>query len=479
MPFFPPKHCSVPLVGAVVAVCAVATTCLERDARADYSDPGPLTTTTSALAPDAGGAPSGDLVVPDGPGPYPLIVASHGWSAAAEQQLGWAQHFASYGFVVAVPSFPDTIMPNAETDQGIIRGLLAYYGDPATASPAQGKVDRSRVGLEGHSAGGLATTIASAAVKPRATVLFDPVDANDAGAAAYATICSPVLGIFANPSSCNNDSEWSSFKTTSLGPQILFSVVGSTHCDGENTPRSLCGGVCGGAADAQRQLEYARYATAFFLAELTGDGNARAALSQSALAADTKISGVIVTNAPSCTSVPMMDAGGTSGGGSGGDGGAAVGPGDGGQPGWHDAGTGGSRDAGQRDASTAPAPGDAPSPASSGCTCTAQGGGGGGAEASLLMAWLVAWRPARWRRASGSSRQPAPRRPPCASLGRGVNWLAPHHDRCVLAGPGSLAIARGTTSTARHRVGRQPGVERPFAGAIEDDEHEAGSRHAT
>lgn len=269
-------------------------------ARADYADPGPEAFAVSALSP-TGGATGGSLVVPSSPGPYPLLVLSHGFSASADNQLGWAKHFASYGFVAVVPSFPSTFSPNHAVNAGIVEQLVALYINPATASAAQGKVDGAHVGLEGHSAGGLATTLAAAKVAPQAIVLFDPVDANDLAKPVYATLCSPVLDLFAGASGCNNQAGWKPFAATAQGPVLFADVVGSNHCDGEDAPRSLCGPFCGGGgADAGRQKVYARWATAMFLAYLKGDAAAKTALTKGPMSADPGLSGVTEQSAPPC-----------------------------------------------------------------------------------------------------------------------------------------------------------------------------------
>jgi dienelactone hydrolase len=254
-----------------------------------------------------GGAAGGKLVVPNAAGVYPLIVASHGFSATADNQVGWAEHFASYGFVVAVPTFPGGFSPDHVKNGVIIKTIVAELDTADT--PAKGKIDKTRVGLEGHSAGGLATTLAAADLSPGATVLFDPVDNSNLGKTAYAKLCGPVVALFANPSMCNNSAGWFDFRTTAKGPTTSFRVKNSTHCDGENAPRSLCGFTCGGAAEPSRQNVYARYATAFFLANLKGDGDAAAVLALGALTADTAIGESSVGGGPSCVTPGMADAG--------------------------------------------------------------------------------------------------------------------------------------------------------------------------
>lgn len=223
---------------------------------------------------------------PKGAGSHPLVIASHGFSANGDNQLGWAKHFASWGFVVAVPSFASTFSPDHQANAKVIAALVADLGGAGV-----------KVGLEGHSAGGLSTALAAVDVKPDAVVLFDPVDNSDLGKAASPKVVAPTLGIFAGPSSCNMQAAWRSFVTTTNAPVLAFDVKGSTHCDGENAPRSLCALGCGGGADSGRQDAYAHYATAFLLANLTGDTKAKAALLEADT--DTELSGVVRTQTAS------------------------------------------------------------------------------------------------------------------------------------------------------------------------------------
>ncbi|MCA9585105.1 MAG: hypothetical protein KC657_07095 [Myxococcales bacterium] len=248
---------------------------------------------------------STQIVAPTAAGSYPLIVASHGFSATGDNQIGWARHFASWGFVVAVPSFPSPFSPNHAVNAGIIGDLVTSL---TGANAAANKVKPGPFGLEGHSAGGLATALAAAKISPAAVVLFDPVDNADAGKSAYASMCAPVLSIFAGPSSCNNQAAWRAFASATKSELVSFGVKGSTHCDGENAPRGLCSTFCGGAASPTRQEAYAHYATALFLAKLAGDARGVTALADAAVTADTDLEGV-VRAAATCTAAPGSDAG--------------------------------------------------------------------------------------------------------------------------------------------------------------------------
>jgi dienelactone hydrolase len=270
----------------------------------DYSAPGPEAFTTTDFANGTSGSLGGKLVVPNRAGKYPLLVNTHGFSGNAAQQLGWGEHFASYGFVAVVPSMPGGLPPDHRGNGDIIRALALLFSDPTYVSPAQGKVDAERIGLSGHSAGGLQTTFAAALLKPRATVLFDPVDYQMTGRPVYATLCSPVMAIFAEPGSCNTQAEWSTFKTTSQGPLVLLDVIGSNHCDPINPAMLGCDLVCGGVSSAQNQANYSRYTTAYFLARLKDDAAAASTLTESALAANAALRSTLVRDAPNCAIGP-------------------------------------------------------------------------------------------------------------------------------------------------------------------------------
>jgi pimeloyl-ACP methyl ester carboxylesterase len=270
------------------------------NALADYASKGPIATTTTSLPSGFAGATGGKLVVPTAAGKYPLVIASHGWSASSANQVGWAELFGSYGFVVVAPDFPSPFMPDHNKNRDIIKAIVT------SIASATDKADTTKIALEGHSAGGLATTLAAASIKPNATILFDPVDNADAGKAAHATLCGPVLSIFANGSSCNNSAGWFAYRTSAIGPLISFRVKGSTHCDGENADRGVaCGSFCGGGADKTRQGVYGRYATAFLLRELKGDADAAKFLA--GVNGDTALESAVTQDKPSCTAA--MDAG--------------------------------------------------------------------------------------------------------------------------------------------------------------------------
>jgi predicted dienelactone hydrolase len=126
-----------------------------------------------------------DIYVPlmDKRQPRPVIVISHGLGSNPQTYAYLAQHFASLGFVVAVPEHPGSSTTQL---QGLITGQLKDVADPnefidrpldikflldelKRRSPShpllQGRVDVEQVGLVGQSFGGY-TVLALAGAKP-------------------------------------------------------------------------------------------------------------------------------------------------------------------------------------------------------------------------------------------------------------------------------------------------------------------------
>lgn len=112
------------------------------------------------------------IVYPQGPGPFPLIVLSHGIGGTPKDYTVLAGTWAGLGYVVALPAFPLTNdqAPDAETNlfdgvnqpkdvSFVIDQVLALNGDDK--SPLFGRIDADRIGVAGHSFGA-ATTYALA-----------------------------------------------------------------------------------------------------------------------------------------------------------------------------------------------------------------------------------------------------------------------------------------------------------------------------
>ena len=108
------------------------------------------------------------IVHPDGGGPYPLLVLSHGATGHPDEYAEQIPRWAADGFVVAAPAFPLTNrdVPGGMGNIGdvanqpgdvsfVIDEVLAAGEDPE--SPLHGIVDPEAVGVVGHSLGGATT----------------------------------------------------------------------------------------------------------------------------------------------------------------------------------------------------------------------------------------------------------------------------------------------------------------------------------
>lgn len=127
------------------------------------------TTRSTPAQGDATERPSRNLgttiVVPEGPGPFPLIMFSHGFGGSGAGYSGLLRALASAGYLVAAPDFPLT---STGAPGGPQRGAEALESQPAdvrfvidellrlnadATDPLGGRIDPGRIGAAGHSMG--------------------------------------------------------------------------------------------------------------------------------------------------------------------------------------------------------------------------------------------------------------------------------------------------------------------------------------
>ncbi|HEY8526847.1 MAG TPA: hypothetical protein VIL48_17885 [Acidimicrobiales bacterium] len=173
------------LVAALVALAVVAAPaagCGDDGGGDRGAEPADRTVTTAAAGPpyavetttetfvdedrptdDPGGALSAptrtlatDLYVPEGPGPFPLVVLAHGFNGHPRKFTELATAWAEAGMVVAVPAFPLT-----NEEAGAPTVLNDYANQPGDVSFVIDEVlrhldvaDPERIGVAGHSLGG-------------------------------------------------------------------------------------------------------------------------------------------------------------------------------------------------------------------------------------------------------------------------------------------------------------------------------------
>jgi acetyl esterase/lipase len=114
------------------------------------------------------------------------------------------------------------------------------------------RIDPSRVGLMGFSAGGLATLLSAAGdPRPAIWVGLDPVDHNGAGAEAAPRVKCPAVVLTAEPSACNAHGNARDIIAALPGCEH-FRVAGAVHVDAEWPTDWMAEAVCGRSTDLRR-----------------------------------------------------------------------------------------------------------------------------------------------------------------------------------------------------------------------------------
>jgi predicted dienelactone hydrolase len=163
----------------------VTTLDLVDDSRQNANDTGPRPVTTEVYYPSTAGAVLGlprdivrllnidivetpafrDVAIADGP--FPLVVFSHGNGGIRIQSFFFAAHLASHGFIVATPdhhgnTFLDIaagfVDAQSLTNRPIDMSFLIdemLFRSAATENFFAGSIDTERIGMSGHSFGGL------------------------------------------------------------------------------------------------------------------------------------------------------------------------------------------------------------------------------------------------------------------------------------------------------------------------------------
>ncbi len=215
---------------------------------------------------------------PDAPGPYPVVIWSHGFARGPEQHADAARWMASWGFLVATPKLPSF------ADHEANGAFLA--NDLVPAAILESGQDDPPIALVGHSAGGLASLVAASMGAGDTYVGLDAVDAGNLGTGVDGDVGIPALLFHGEAGACNANG--SSESWTLGGEQWDIEVVGANHCDFETNTDGLCTFLCGDE-DAARQELILTFTTAWLLDHLGvfptsewGRGGARAEAERSA-----------------------------------------------------------------------------------------------------------------------------------------------------------------------------------------------------
>jgi len=116
--------------------------------------------------------------LPDGPGPFPVVVLTHGFQLSPVDYVSYGEHLASWGYITVLPQFPGNIFSSPTHTE--LKTALADVLDWVDSGPTLfgGTEDPSQLALAGHSLGGkIALLLATEDGRPDAVFAIDPVDA--------------------------------------------------------------------------------------------------------------------------------------------------------------------------------------------------------------------------------------------------------------------------------------------------------------
>ncbi len=244
------------------------------------------------------------IFLPDGDGPFPVVLFTHGFQLGPGNYTSYGLHLGSWGYIVVMPQMPSPLPNNHRELKEFLVAILDWMetdnADPASA--LQRKANLTKIGLSGHSMGGKISLL-TASEDSRATASFtlDPVDAAGipfANPTDYpsvtpermSSIAIPLgffgetvngAGSFGVPACAPLEDNFQQYYQHAVGPTIEIEAVGANHMSFLDDPN--CGVAClacpAGTDTPSVTLRLARkYMTAFYNVHLKGESGYRAYL---------------------------------------------------------------------------------------------------------------------------------------------------------------------------------------------------------
>jgi dienelactone hydrolase len=262
----------------------------------DPSETGPFSIVASSPSPTLSTRTRVPLRVflPEGDGPFPVVVFTHGFQLTSANYRSYGRHLASWGYVVIMPDLPGSLI-SAPTHVELADELIALL-DWIEASPdaLQAKADPGSLGMAGHSMGGkLSLLVATMDERVDAVFGVDPVDAGGnpffEDPVGYPSVTPErmpdllvplgMVGETVNataslgPACAPREDNFQRYFAAAVSPVVALEIVGANHMSFLDNPS--CGLPClacpAGTDDPARTRALAqRYLTAFFELTLRG-----------------------------------------------------------------------------------------------------------------------------------------------------------------------------------------------------------------
>jgi len=204
----------------------------------DYSQLGPYSTSSSSATLSASCSADVEISAPTTAGEWPRVILAHGFMRGPDQMSGWADHLASWGLEVVVPSLCHA---TALDSDHALNG-----SDMITFNAALGG---GNVIYAGHSAGALAALIASASDSNAVGLIaLDLTDSDSLGLDHVSRVETRAYAMVGEPSSCNGDGNGVSTVSAMDGASQVR-ITDADHCDFENETDWMCTSFCTGTAE--------------------------------------------------------------------------------------------------------------------------------------------------------------------------------------------------------------------------------------
>jgi hypothetical protein len=199
----------------------------------DYRLTGPHTTSTSSVTLSASCDSSAQIVAPSTSGAWPRVFLSHGFMRGPSHMIGWAEHMASWGIEVVVPTLCHASI--VDTDHAQNGTDLTQFNEAMGGGP---------VIYIGHSAGGLASLVAASEDDDAIGLIgLDLTDAGGLGLDRADGVSAPTLSVAGEASSCN--AEGNGVDALRAVPDAtILRLTEADHCDFENETDALCTTFC-------------------------------------------------------------------------------------------------------------------------------------------------------------------------------------------------------------------------------------------
>lgn len=255
------------------------------------------------------------IYLPQGDGPYPVVVFTHGFMLDPSLYASYGEHLASWGYVTVMPDLPGSIItPRSHRElKEILIAVIDWVEAEAdnASGPLEGKVSASLLGLAGHSMGGkISFLVAAEDSRPRAVYGLDPVDAGSpisSDPVEYPSVTPELMPAIDVPlvssgetvnatasgiggQACAPEADnFHQYYLHATSPALEIEFVGAFHMSFLDNP--ACGLTCSacpaGSDDptTTRRLSR-RYLTAFFNTVLKGEDNYAIYLTGSPMTAD-------------------------------------------------------------------------------------------------------------------------------------------------------------------------------------------------